>query len=136
MGVLDTMRGIDDRLLGERMKGRDRAMDEGSGKRADPRAALAGVLRIFYRICKLVFVLLALVVLLGIVFTKAPVNARNDIVRTVLRLARDVAGPFRDVFAPKDKENALVVNYLLAAAVYFGLSVLVRKLPTGAGRTG
>ena len=31
-------------------------------------------------------------------------------------------------------ESALVVNYLLAAAVYLGLSVLVGKLPTGTRR--
>ena len=59
---------------------------------------------------------------------------KNEIVSNVLKLAGEVAGPFRDVFAPKNKESALVVNYLLAAAVYLGLSVIVGRLPTGSSR--
>lgn len=93
-----------------------------------------GVLSVVYRISRLVLLLLAVVVLLGIVFTKTPTNDANTIVSHVLDLARTVAGPFKDVFAPKDKENALVVNYALAAGVYFVLAYIVGKLPTGGKR--
>jgi len=51
----------------------------------------------------------------------------------VLDLAKDAAGPFKDVFSPKDKENALVINYLLARGVYLVLAYIVGRLPTGKG---
>ena len=87
------------------------------------------MLRVVWRVSRVVFVALAVIVLLGIVFTKAPTNMHNVIVRNVLTLAKDVAGPSRDVFAPKDRQNALVINYLVAASVYLGLGVLIGKLP-------
>jgi hypothetical protein len=133
MNVIGKLRGLDDRVLGDRFRG-GQAMDEEAAprKRRGP-AALAGVLRVTYRISQLVLVVLALVVFLGIVFTKAPTNAKNTIVSNVLDLARNAAGPFKDVFSPKDKENALVVNYLLAGGVYLVLAYIVRRLPTGKG---
>ncbi|MBC7373361.1 MAG: hypothetical protein H7323_05160, partial [Frankiales bacterium] len=87
---------------------------------------------IVYRVSRAVFLLLAVVVVLGIVFTVAPTNAENVIVRNVLSLARDAAGPFRDVFTVADNaERELVVNYAFAAVVYFVVSVVVGKLPGG-----
>ncbi len=91
------------------------------------------MLRVTYRISQLVLLVLAVVVILGIVFTKAPTNSKNTIVSNVLDLAKDAAGPFKDVFSPKDKENALVVNYLLASGVYLVLAYIVGRLPTGKG---
>ena len=91
----------------------------------------ANVLGVIYRISRLVLLALAVVVLLGIVFTKAPTNASNVIVRNVLDVAREAAGPFRDVFAPQRRQDALVVNYLLATGVYLVAAYLVGKLPTG-----
>ena len=111
-------------------------MPEDAPRRRSPRNGLVGVLAVVYRVSRLVFLLLAALVLLGIVFTKAPTNAHNTIVSHVLDIARSAAGPFKDVFAPKNKSNALVINYGLAAAVYVVLSVIVGKLPTGAKRTG
>ena len=100
--------------------------------RAGRRGVGASVLGVFYRISRLVLLALAVVVvLLGIVFTKAPTNASNVIVRNVLDVAREAAGPFRDVFAPKRRQDALVVNYLLATGVYLVAAYLVGKLPTG-----
>ena len=112
---MNALKDLDNRVLGNRMRG------EG----------LSTVLRVVWRVSKVVLLALAVVVLLGILFTKAPTNDHNVIVRNVLSLARDVAGPFKDVFAPKKPEDALVVNYLVAAAVYAGLGLVVGKLPTG-----
>lgn len=110
---MNALRELDNRVLGSRLRG-------------DGPAAF---LRVVWRVSRLVFIALAVVVLLGVVFTKAPTNAQNVIVRNVLSLARDAAGPFKDVFVPKKRENALVVNYVVAAAVYLLLSVVVGKLP-------
>ena len=97
-------------------------------KATDRRAAAAGVLAVVVRVSQLVLVVLAVVVLLGIVFTKAPSNTANVIVRNALDLARGAAGPFKDVFAPKGREDALVANYLTAAGVYLLAAVLLGKL--------
>lgn len=112
---MSALKDLDDRVLGDRMRG--------DGPPA--------VLRVVWRVSKVVLLALAVVVLLGILFTKAPTNAHNVIVRNALSLARDVAGPFKDVFAPTKPEDALVVNYLVAAAFYSVMGVLVGKLPTG-----
>jgi hypothetical protein len=112
---MNVLKDLDDRVLGNRMRG--------DGPSA--------VLRVVWRVSKIVLFALAAVVVLGVLFTKAPTNAHNVIVRNVLSLARDVAGPFKDVFTPKKAEDALVVNYLVAAGVYLGLGVLIGKLPTG-----
>jgi hypothetical protein len=110
---MGALRDLDDRVLGNRFRG----------------DAPVAVLRVIWRVSQVVFVALAVIVLLGVLFTKAPTNAHNVIVRNVLSLAKDVAGPFKDVFAPKKPEDALVINYLVAAAVYFGLALVVGKLP-------
>lgn len=110
---MNALRSLDDRVLGNRLRG------DGA----------TAVLRVVWRVSRVVFLALAVIVLLGVVFTKAPTNMHNVIVRNVLSLAKDVAGPFRDVFAPKKPQNALVINYLLAAAVYLVLGVVVGKLP-------
>jgi hypothetical protein len=133
MDVIGKLRGLDDRVLGDRLRGGQGMADETVPRKRRGPAAVAGVLRVTYRISQLVLLALAVVVILGIVFTKAPTNAKNTIVSNVLDLARDAAGPFKDVFSPKDKENALVINYLLAGGVYLVLAYIVGRLPTGKG---
>ncbi|GAC1444304.1 MAG: hypothetical protein NVS3B26_22010 [Mycobacteriales bacterium] len=110
---MSTMRDLDDRVLGR--------LRRGDGP--------AAVLRVVWRVSRYVLLSLAVIVLLGVLFTKAPTNAHNVIVRNVLSLAREVAGPFRDVFAPKRPQDALVINYLVAAGVYLLIGVVVGKLP-------
>lgn len=86
-------------------------------------AVIAEVLGIVYRIAALVFIVLAVIVVIGIVFTQASTNHRNVIVRNALSLARTVAGPFKDVFTNKKPKRELEINY--------GLAAIVRRLPTG-----
>lgn len=87
-----------------------------------------------WRVSEAVFLLVAVVVLIGIVLTKTPTNGSNVIVRNALRLAGEAVGPCKVVFAPKKPQDALVVNYLLAAVVYGVLGVVVGRLPTGRRR--
>ena len=133
---------MDDRVIGDRFRKREVSevveVERGQTRvieRPEPPRTGAGAretLSIVYRVSRAVFLLLAVVVALGIVFTVAPTNAGNVIVRNVLSLARDAAGPFRDVFSVGDNaEREVVVNYTFAAVVYFVISVVVAKLPGG-----
>ena len=119
MRVPTKLRDLDDSVLGHTSRARNVVPD---------------VLRVVGRVSKAVLVLLAAIVVLGVVFTKAPTNEHNVIVRNVLDLARTAAGPFKDVFAPKNHQDALVVNYLFAGGVYLALAYTVGKLPTGRKR--
>lgn len=98
-------------------------------------AGLRGVLSVVYRVTRLVFLVLALIMLIGIGFTLAPTNADNDVVSGVLDLAERAAGPFKDVFTQQDPERQTVVNYGFAAVVYLIAATLVRKLPLPAGKS-
>lgn len=100
----------------------------GDGVRGDGAAA---VLRPDQRVTTYVLFALVVVVLLGELFTLAPTNVGNVIVSNVLSLAEEVAGPFKDVFAPNKAQDALVVNYLVAAAAYLVMGIVPGRLPVG-----
>jgi hypothetical protein len=109
------------------------------GESAPPRRPAGDVVRevlgVVWRVARLVFLALALVVFLGIVLTFAPTNDDNTIVRTILDWAETVAGPFRDVFTADDPDRKLLYNYALATAVYLLAASLVTKLPGRRGTT-
>ena len=133
------LRSLDDRLLGDRLRGRpangSRTPDDAGARPARKHDGLPTFLSVVYRISRLVFLLLALALVLAIVLILAPANDANTIVRNVFDLAEQVAGPFKDVFTVMDPDRMKVVNYGVAAVVYFLASVLVGKLPTGGKRT-
>ena len=139
MRLPTALRRMDDRVIGDRFRRREVVEVEPGQTRAAARPRLpntgAGAheaLTIVYRVSRAVFLLLAVVVGLGVVFTLAPTNADNVIVGNVLSLASDAAGPFRDVFTvPDNAERELVVNYAFAAVVYLVVSAVVGKLPGG-----
>ncbi len=96
-----------------------------------PRQVGREVLGRVWRVSRLVFLALALVVLLGIVLTFAPTNDDNVLVRWVLSWAETAAGPFRDVFTADEPRRALLYNYALATGVWLLAAALVTKLPGG-----
>ena len=100
-------------------------------KQRDGSAAFGRVLATVYKVSRLVFLLLAIVMVLGITLTLAPSNPDNVIVRNALDLAGAAAGPFKDAFTQEDPERQTIVNNAVAAAVYVLTATLVRKLPTG-----
>jgi len=122
--VLDD-RVLDDRLLDDRVPD-DRVLS--NGVQGDGAAA---VLRAIQRVTTYVLFAPAVVVLLGVLLTRAPTNVGNVIVRNVLSLAEEVAGPFKDVFAPNKAQDALVVNYLVAAAACLVMGIVPGRLPVG-----
>jgi hypothetical protein len=131
---------LDDRVLGRRRQPvgpSDEHVDDhdDDAKPQRPHDGLTTFLAVFYRISRLVFLALALIVTLAIILILAPANDDNVIVRNVFDLAETVAGPFKDVFTVEDDaEREMVVNYVLAAVVYFVAASLVTKLPTFAGK--
>jgi hypothetical protein len=131
---------LDDRILGKH-RNRDRERedvvrdddDEREERDAPPPRVHDGVPKVLatvWRISRLVFLLLGLVAVLAIILIVAPANDDNVIVSKIFELGETVAGPFKDVFTVEDPERMMIVNYALAAAVYFVAASLVTKLPT------
>ena len=150
MRMPTALRSLDDRVLGRRRRAEGSAEDgtvreretrvverpaNGESPTGGPRGTSDGAreaLSVVYRISRLVFLVLAAVVALGILFILAPTNPDNGVVQLVTDVADGAAGPFRDVFTvDDDAERELVVNYTFAAAVYVLAAFLVRKLPGG-----
>lgn len=161
MKLPTVLRAMDDRVLGDRLGRRRPAAGDGTGADGPQPAGTTGrtpgrttdrrtgrgpelprsgsgarqALSVVYRVSRLVLLALAAVVALGVVFVLAPTNADNVLVRTVLDLARDAAGPFRDVFTvPDDAERETVVNYAFACLAYLVAAALVSRLPGGKTR--
>ena len=136
------LRSLDDRVLrsrrGSEPPAEDRSHDEGT-TRVERRPArrpgngdgLPSFLAVLWRVCRLVLLALALLLVLAIAFILLPTNDDNVIVRNVLSFGEDVAGPFKDVFTSDDEDRRRISNYGLAAVVYLVLSTVVGKLPTG-----
>ena len=121
----------------ERVERTTRTTDEATGERAGRRGngdGLQKVLATVWRVSRLVFLALGLLLVIAIALTLLPANEDNVIVSNVLSWAETVAGPFKDVFTVDDPERMRIYNYALAAAVYFLLATIVSKLPTGGKR--
>lgn len=97
----------------------------------DSRSSVADVLAIVYRVAQAVFLALALLVVLRIVFQFTPTNDSNSVVGHVNDYAQSAIGPLKDVFNPKNMDRKVLYNYGLAAVVYLILAFVVVKLPTG-----
>lgn len=157
MATPNVLRKLDNRVLGDRFRKKDvmeaRATDDdadvertdgerteearegtprGSGPRFGTGDGFRQFLTIFYRIAALVFLLLAVICILGIVFTLAPTNEDNSLVSNVLDIAKSAAGPFKDVFTVMDNpDREVTVNYGFAAAIYLVIAFVIGKLPGG-----
>ncbi len=134
---LPSPRKLDDRVLGDRLRG-PRGRDDTDTRGVDRRphgeqgAGRRQALSIVYKVARVVFLLLALIVVLGIVFTLTPSNPDNALVRNALSLAETAAGPFADLFTVGgDPERALAINYSVAAVLYLLAGTLVTRLPGG-----
>ena len=77
------------------------------------------------RIVRIIALLLAAVIVLGILFVLLKGNPRNPIVSTVLDAARSLVGPFDGLFTPQDPRGRVAVNWGIAAAVYVLVGTLI-----------
>lgn len=114
----DSLRRLDDRLLARFRR------PPGS-----PRPPLVkDVLRSVVRVSQLVLVALALVLLLAVAAVVLPTDEDNVLVRGVLDLALQVAGPFATVFDIEGRNARAAANYGLGAAVYLVVGTLLGRL--------
>lgn len=72
--------------------------------------------------------LIAGVIVLGILLILADANQRNSIVDLVLDIGRWLTQPFHDLFPRKDPEENVLINWGIAALVYFALGGLLARL--------
>lgn len=80
------------------------------------------------RVVKAVGAIVAGIIVLGIVLRLLDANASNDLVAAVLDATRWLVGPFKGLFSIDDPDMRIVVNWGLAAVVYFALSRLIARL--------
>ena len=100
------------------------------------RGSGAGALEMAARIVRIIAFILAGVIVLGILFVLLEGNPRNSIVSTVTDAARSLAGPFNELFTPKDPKGRVAVNWGIAAAVYVLAGALIAAALRHAGRLG
>ncbi len=77
-----------------------------------------GLVRLVARLVVGATAVVVVVLAVGIVFKDLNANAGNTIVRAFERFARDLAGPFDQMFRPRSAKVATSVNWGIAAAVY------------------
>ena len=150
MRMPTALRSLDDRILGDRGRRReagaehathdehepypDEPRERTTARDAEPAEqrprgdGFKKFLAVFARVSRAVFLLLALIVVLGIIVILAPTNSDNVLVESISQLSETVAGPFRDVFTAQDADRETVINYGLAAGVYLIAAALVGKL--------
>lgn len=80
-----------------------------------------GVVRLVSRLVVGATAMVVVVLAVGIVFKDLNANAANTLVRAFERFARDLAGPFDQMFRPKNAKVGLSVNWGTGAAVYLAV---------------
>ena len=70
----------------------------------------------------------AAILVLHIVFVIFKGNPSNNIVSHISKYADNLAGPFKDLFSFKNNKTQVLVNYGIAAIVWFGGGSLVAGL--------
>lgn len=120
-------------------------------ERRSSQAVARDVLGTAGQVAQLVFLVLALIVILGILFVVSDANLGNNIVKHLVRYAGNVVGPFRDVFTEGGKKvisshgrpcgrgvdcggvaglskKGVFANWGLAAVVYLLAGALIRRV--------
>jgi uncharacterized protein involved in cysteine biosynthesis len=94
-----------------------------AGARAPERAA--GLL---VRIVQFVVAIVVLIIVAGILLVVLDANASNSIVSEVHDWARWLTGPFDGMFSFHSADDAIAVNWGIAAGVYLVIGVLIARL--------
>jgi hypothetical protein len=80
------------------------------------------------RVITTIGTIVAAIIVAGVILRVLDANASNDIVKVVLDGARWLVGPFRGLFSVDDADWQVVVNWGLAAVVYFAVARLIARL--------
>ena len=73
-------------------------------------------------------VAVAVIIILGIVFTLADANAGNWLVRWVTRWGRWLTTPFHDLFVRTSAKQNVLINWTIATLAYLGLGSLIARV--------
>lgn len=82
------------------------------------RTAAARVAGVLATATTVLAAIVCVILALDIAFTVFSANEGNAIVRTVGRWGHGLAWQFRDMFTPKDRRIAVLVDYGIAAVIY------------------
>jgi hypothetical protein len=80
------------------------------------------------RVVQLVVSIVVLIIVAGILLVVLKANPANSIVSEVHDWARWLAGPFDGMFSFHSANDAIAVNWGIAAAVYLVVGVLIARL--------
>jgi len=80
------------------------------------------------RVVQLVVSIVVLIIVAGILLVVLKANPANSIVSEVHDWARWLAGPFDGMFSLHSANDAIAVNWGIAAAVYLVVGVLIARL--------
>ena len=80
------------------------------------------------RAIRLIGAVIAGIIVLGIVLKVLDANAGNAIVGAVLDVARWLVGPFRTLFTPDGADLRVIVNWGIAAIVYYAIAHVIARL--------
>jgi hypothetical protein len=86
------------------------------------------------RAVQLVVSIVVLIIVAGILLVVLKANATNSIVSEVHSWARWLAGPFDGMFSFHSANDAIAVNWGIAAVVYLFVGVLIARLIGGTRR--
>jgi uncharacterized protein involved in cysteine biosynthesis len=99
------------------------------GRRADGARGFAmGVRGLFVRVLQLVVSVVVLIIVAGILLVVLKANPANSIVSEVHSWARWLAGPFDGMFSFRSANDAIAVNWGIAALVYLIVGGLIARL--------
>ena len=86
------------------------------------------------RVVQLVVSIVVAIIVAGILLVVLKANATNSIVSEVHSWARWLAGPFNGMFSFHSANDAIAVNWGIAAVVYLFVGVLIARLIGGTRR--
>ncbi len=80
------------------------------------------------RIVRLVFLVLAAVIVAAIVLRVVGANGHNSVVSQIHQWGRDLVGPAHNLFSIKKPKLAIIVNWGIAAIVYALVGTLIARV--------
>jgi hypothetical protein len=91
-------------------------------------AGVGSVARVISQLVRLIFGLIAALIVIGILLRVLDANARNSIVSTIHDAGKYFVGPFKDVFTEKNPKVSIAVNWGVAAGVYLVIGTVIATL--------
>jgi uncharacterized protein involved in cysteine biosynthesis len=101
---------------------------QGRGYATGPREFAMDVRGLLARVVQLILSVVVLIIVAGILLVLLKANPANSIVSEVHSWARWLAGPFDGMFSFRSANDAIAVNWGIAAVVYLIVGGLIARL--------